>query len=85
MASRSSQYFEPVLFDHGKQLERHAAGPLGSGLPRLYGGLAGVQIAREYRLTDMRPLADSLDLLWRDHRWRRETRLVKFARDYPQL
>src|SRR3989337_2586430 len=79
MASISSQHFEPVLLDHGQQLERHAAGPLGTGLPLLYRGLAGVQIAREYRLADMRPLADSLDLLRSDHRRRTETRFVKFA------
>ena len=68
MASISSQHFEPVLLDHRQQLERHAAGPLGAGLPLLYRGLAGVQIAREYRSSDMRPLADSLDLFRMDRR-----------------
>src|SRR3990172_1614300 len=79
MASSSSQHFEPVLLDYGQQLERHAARPLGAGLPLLYRGLASVQIAREHRLADMYPLADSLDLLRRDHRRRSETRFVKFA------
>ena len=79
MASISSQHFEPVLLDHRQQFERHAAGPLGAGLPLLYRGFAGVQIAREYRLTDMRALADPLDLRRQHHRRHGKTRFVKFA------
>ena len=54
----SSQHFEPVLLDHGQPLARHATGPPGSGLPLLHRGLAGVEIAGEYGLTDMCARAD---------------------------
>ena len=53
--------------------------PPGAGLPLQYRRFAGVQITREYRLTDMRALADPLDLRRQHHRRHGKTRFVKFA------
>jgi hypothetical protein len=61
---------QAMFLDHGRQLERHAAGPLGAGLSLLYRRFTGVQAAREHGLAGVRLLADSLDLHRCDH-WRR--------------
>ena len=47
--------------DDREQLERHAARSFGAGLPLLDRTLASVEVAGEYRLTDVVGLADLLD------------------------
>ena len=60
--------FQSVLLDDGEELEGHAAGSLGAGLPLFDGGLAGVEVAREDGLADALALAQSFDLVRLDGR-----------------
>jgi len=76
---RLSQCFQAVLFNDGKELERHAARTLRASLPFLNRGSAGVEVARKDRLADTKTLAQLSDLLWLK-RWRSgKTRSIETA------
>jgi hypothetical protein len=68
-----------MLLHHGQQLERHAAGPLGAGLPLLHGGLAGVEVAGKDGLAYVVVLAQLFDLLGLDVGGHGQAALVKTA------
>lgn len=70
---------QAVLLDDGEQLQGHAAGALGSGLPLLYRRFAGVEVARKYRLADLVGLAQTPDILGRIGGWGRQARCVEIA------
>ena len=50
----SSEHLQTVFLNHGQQLERHTTWPLRAGFPFLNRGFAGVQVAREHGLADVR-------------------------------
>ena len=70
---------EAVLLHEGEELEGHAAGALGAGLPLLNGGLAGVEVAGEDGLADALALAEFFDLARLDGRGDGEAGGVKAA------
>jgi len=59
--SRDSRY--AVLLDQGQKFERRAGWPLLPPLPLAHKIRGDVQVVREYRLTDLLALSDSLNLL----------------------
>src|ERR1019366_8549974 len=60
--TRSREHLQSVFLDDSQELERHAAGLLGAGLPLLHRGFTGVQVAGKDRLADAMALAKLLDL-----------------------
>ncbi len=68
-----------MLLHHGEQLERHAAGALGSCFPLLHRRLAGVEVAGKDGLTNVKGLAKFFDLLRLDLGGLRQAVLIKAA------
>jgi hypothetical protein len=50
-----------MFLDNRQKLQGHATGLLGSGLPLLYRGFAGIQVTSEDRLADSLPLSNPYD------------------------
>ena len=74
---RSGEYLQSVFLHYRQELERHAAGFLGSRLPLLHRRFTRIQIAGKDRLADVQALTERLDLVRCNRGWRDETGYIK--------